>query len=81
MIVAVPITQLRRIEGWDKLEISKPKQRFIRDLRMGQNSKAMLGFKQRFWRQTPIFDGRGSQGEIQNLSTMIVLYLLASTPA
>ncbi|MBK9038249.1 MAG: FAD-dependent oxidoreductase [Bdellovibrionales bacterium] len=64
LIVAVPITQLRRIEGWDKLEISKPKQRFIRDLRMGQNSKAMLGFKQRFWRQTPIFDGRGSQGEM-----------------
>lgn len=64
LIVAVPITQLRRIEGWDKLDISKAKRHLIRDLGMGQNSKAMLGFKQRFWRQSPIFDGRGSQGEM-----------------
>lgn len=64
LIVAVPITQLRRIEGWDKLDISKPKRQLIRDLGMGQNSKNMLGFKQRFWRQNPIFEGRGSQGEM-----------------
>lgn len=64
LIIAVPITQLRRIEGWEKLNLSKPKQRFIRDLGMGQNSKSMLGFKQRFWRQTPIFEGRSSQGEM-----------------
>jgi monoamine oxidase len=64
LIVAVPITQLKRIEGWEKLNLSKPKQRLIRDLGMGQNSKSMLGFKQRFWRQTPIFEGRGSQGEM-----------------
>lgn len=64
LIVSVPITQLRRIEGWEKLNLSKPKQHLIRDLGMGQNSKSMIGFKQRFWRQTPIFEGRGSQGEM-----------------
>lgn len=59
-ICTLPFTMLRggRIAGVKKLGLSKEKLKAIEELGYGTNTKAMIGFKNRFWRKTdPVNNG------------------------
>ncbi len=64
LIVAVPLTQLRAIDGWEKLNLSPAKLDLIRNLAMGQNSKTMMEFTSRFWRDPRQEGPPATQGEV-----------------
>ncbi|MES2744965.1 MAG: NAD(P)/FAD-dependent oxidoreductase [Bdellovibrionota bacterium] len=51
VILAVPFTVLRGIKGIDSLGLKPRKLQAIRELGYGTNTKLMLGFTGRFWRQ------------------------------
>lgn len=51
VILALPFSILRNVEGIGKLHLSDVKQQCIRELGYGTNSKLMLVFKSRFWRR------------------------------
>ena len=55
VILALPFTCLRNVEGLDRLRLSPEKLKCIRELGMGQNAKIMVGTKSRVWR-TPESD-------------------------
>lgn len=50
-VLAIPFSVLRQVHGIDQLAISAAKRRCIRELGYGTNSKLMLGFSARAWRQ------------------------------
>jgi len=52
VICALPFTMLRLVEGVDKLPISIEKKRSIANLGYGYNVKLMLGFTERWWRNS-----------------------------
>jgi monoamine oxidase len=59
-ICALPFTMLRggRVAGLKKLGLSKEKLKAIQELGYGNNTKAMIAFKSRFWRKAePVNDG------------------------
>lgn len=59
-ICALPFTMLRggRITGIEDIGLSQEKLKAIRELGYGNNTKAMIGFKSRFWRQAdPVNNG------------------------
>lgn len=49
-IIAIPFTTLRDVQGIDKLGLSPTKLKAIREIGYGTNSKLMLGFKKKYWR-------------------------------
>lgn len=49
-ILALPFTTVRDVQGIDKIGLSPTKLKAIRELGYGTNSKLMLGFKKRYWR-------------------------------
>lgn len=49
VVLALPFSVLRDVEGLRNLELSAVKQKCIRELGYGTNSKVMLGFQRRFW--------------------------------
>lgn len=51
VVLALPASVLRQIPGFKQLNLTPVKQRFINELGYGTNSKQMIGFKNRFWRQ------------------------------
>lgn len=51
VIMTVPFSVLRSVEGINKLEFSPAKKRSIAELGYGTDSKLILGFKERFWRK------------------------------
>ncbi len=51
VIMTVPFSVLRGVEGIDKLDLSPAKKKSIAELGYGTNSKLMIGFKEKFWRQ------------------------------
>ncbi len=60
VICALPFTMLRggRVAGIAKLGLSKGKLRAIEELGYGTNTKAMIAFKNRIWRETkPVNNG------------------------
>jgi monoamine oxidase len=59
-ICALPFTMMRggRIAGIEKLGLSKEKLKAIQELGYGNNTKAMIAFKSRFWRKAePVNNG------------------------
>ncbi|MCS6838848.1 MAG: FAD-dependent oxidoreductase [Bdellovibrionaceae bacterium] len=68
VVLALPLTQLRKLPCFkrpDTLNFREPTWRAIQKLQYGQNTKAMLSFKRRFWRDRgslnpPIPDFAGS---------------------
>jgi monoamine oxidase len=51
VLLALPFTMLREVEGVDRLGLSPAKSQAITELGYGTNAKLMLGFGSRFWRQ------------------------------
>ena len=51
-ICTIPFSLLKRLEGFDQLPLSPVKRRAIQTLGYGLNSKMMLGFTKRTWRQS-----------------------------
>jgi len=51
VIMTVPFSVLRDVEGIDKLELSPTKKKSIAELGYGTDSKLMIGFKEKFWRK------------------------------
>jgi monoamine oxidase len=51
VIMTVPFSVLRDVEGIDKLNFSRAKKMSIAELGYGTDSKFMIGFKERFWRK------------------------------
>jgi monoamine oxidase len=49
VVLALPLSVLRNVDGIDKLGLSKRKLQFIKELGYGTNSKLILGFNERFW--------------------------------
>ena len=50
VILALPFTCLRNVNGLDRLRLSPEKLKCIRELGMGQNAKIMVGTKSQVWR-------------------------------
>jgi len=50
VILALPFTQLRKVEGIYELPLSSAKKKAIQEMGYGQNIKVMKGFKSRVWR-------------------------------
>ena len=63
VILALPFTCLRKVDGLDRLGLSKKKLNCIRELGMGQHAKIMVGTTSRVWRKPasetglPLSDG------------------------
>ena len=55
VILALPFTCLRKVEGLERLPLSPEKLKCIRELGMGKNAKIMVGTKSRVWR-SPVSD-------------------------
>ena len=53
VILALPFTCLRKVEGLDSLGLSNEKLKCIRKLGMGQHAKIMVGTTSRVWRKPP----------------------------
>ena len=53
VILALPFTCLREVEGLDSLGLSDEKLKCIRELGMGQHAKIMVGTTSRVWRKPP----------------------------
>ena len=51
VIMTVPFSVLRSVEGINNLEFSPAKKKSIAELGYGTDSKLMIGFKERFWRK------------------------------
>jgi monoamine oxidase len=51
VIMTVPFSVLRDVEGINKLEFSPAKAKSISELGYGTDSKLMIGFKEKFWRK------------------------------
>lgn len=51
VICTIPFSILRGVEGVDGLGFSEKKMKAIRELTYGTNSKLMLGFQKRIWRE------------------------------
>lgn len=51
VVLALPLGALRAIPGIEQLNVSPVKKRLLMELGFGTNSKQMIGFKTRFWRQ------------------------------
>ena len=51
VILAIPGTMLREVAGLDKLDLPPLARRHITELGFGNNSKIMLNYPDRFWRQ------------------------------
>jgi monoamine oxidase len=51
VVLALPFSILRDVEGIKKMKLSEEKQRAIQELGYGINLKAMYGFTDRHWRQ------------------------------
>lgn len=54
VIMAIPFSVLRNVEGVSALDLSKEKQNCISNLGYGTNCKLMLGFRQKYWRRDDI---------------------------
>jgi len=54
VILALPFTKLRQVEGLERLQLSPEKLKTIRELGMGSNSKIMNGTTSRVWRDKDI---------------------------
>ncbi|RYZ51756.1 MAG: FAD-dependent oxidoreductase [Proteobacteria bacterium] len=52
VILSIPFTVLRGIEGIDRIGLSARKLLAIKELGYGTNAKLMLGYSSRFWRET-----------------------------
>jgi monoamine oxidase len=50
VVLAMPFSVLRHVHGIDRLGLSKVKQKSIAEWGYGTNSKQMIGFRSRFWR-------------------------------
>lgn len=69
VICAIPFTLLRRVDGIFDLPLSPNKKLSIAELGYGTNSKIMLGYRSRIWRNTRT-DGKFSNGSVYtNLSS------------
>lgn len=51
VVLALPFTQLRKVEGIFELSMSEEKKKAIKELGYGMNVKVMHGFKDRYWRK------------------------------
>lgn len=51
VICALPLSALKQIEGLERIGFSQAKLDCIRDMRYGQNSKIIMDFSSRLWRQ------------------------------
>jgi monoamine oxidase len=51
VVLALPFSVLRTVGGVDRLPVSPVKKRCIQEFGYGTNSKQMMGFRSRFWRQ------------------------------
>ncbi|MCX6102715.1 MAG: FAD-dependent oxidoreductase [Proteobacteria bacterium] len=51
VILALPFSVLRDVEGIHKLNLSPAKKKSIAELGYGTDSKLIIGFKEKFWRQ------------------------------
>jgi monoamine oxidase len=52
VICTLPFTVLREVDGIDKLSLAPVTKRSIRTMGYGHNSKTMLGFQKRLWRES-----------------------------
>ena len=52
VVMAIPFSVLRDVQGINELGLSPIKKRCIRELGYGTNAKQMIGFRSRFWRKT-----------------------------
>jgi monoamine oxidase len=55
VILALPFTKLRQVDGLERLKLGSEKLKCIRELGMGQSAKIMVGTTSRVWR-TPASD-------------------------
>ncbi len=60
VVLALPFTQLRKVEGVFDLPLSDDKKRAIREMGYGMNVKVMAGFDKRYWREKQ--EGREETG-------------------
>lgn len=51
VVLGIPFTTLRKVDGIDDLGLSALKRRAIHELGYGVSTKLMLGFKDRYWRK------------------------------
>ncbi len=63
VICAIPFTVLRNVEGIFDLPLSPNKKRSIRELGYGTNSKVMLGYRSKLWRNQ-LTNHRYSNGSV-----------------
>ncbi|WP_397602053.1 flavin monoamine oxidase family protein [Silvanigrella sp.] len=49
IVMAIPLGALRKVEGFDKLELNPIKLKNIKELGFGSNGKLILNFENRFW--------------------------------
>lgn len=52
VILALPLTTLRNVEGVFDLPMSETKKNYVKEIGYGTNSKYMISFQSRFWRKT-----------------------------
>jgi monoamine oxidase len=52
VIIALPLTTLRNVEGILNLNLTPAKKQFISEMQYGTNTKLIVGYKSRFWRQS-----------------------------
>lgn len=70
VVLALPFSVLRRVEGWQDLPMSAEKKRCINELGYGSNVKVFRSFKERVWRQPrPGVDGIGNGSIFAEQST------------
>ncbi len=49
IILALPVNQYKNVKGFDKLQISSLKKEAITKVQLASHTKAVLGYKQKFW--------------------------------
>lgn len=57
IILAAPFSCLRKVKGIHSLQISDVQKQLIQELPYGSNSKSLLVFKDRFWKDCAAFQG------------------------
>lgn len=59
LVLTLPVPLLRSIQGLERLNLSQAKMRMIQSLGSASNSKAMIDFKNKFWRNSGRISNQG----------------------
>ncbi|MEZ0391297.1 MAG: flavin monoamine oxidase family protein [Pseudobdellovibrionaceae bacterium] len=59
VICTLPPALLRQVSGWDRLKFAAGKKKQISEQNLGNHSKIILGFQDRFWQDDPVLSSGG----------------------